>query len=148
MITSVARGVLAIGVVWLIIKVLKRFLGKSSLDNLPGPPGGSFLAGKLYWWITLLVCSLLHSGHFDELNNPDAWEYHKQLAANCKSNSYSQMSAHYVALVAHQAFTDGSVVKLRGAFGGKALFVYDPKALHHIIVKDQPIFEETNGFML
>lgn len=43
---------------------------------------------------------------------------------------------------------DGGVVKLQGPFGAKTLFVYDPKALHHIIVKDQHIFEETTGFIL
>ena len=43
---------------------------------------------------------------------------------------------------------DGGVIKLRGAFGTKALFVYDPKALHHIFVTDQHIFEETKGFSM
>ncbi|KAJ2912529.1 hypothetical protein MD484_g7882, partial [Candolleomyces efflorescens] len=28
------------------------------------------------------------------------------------------------------------------------MYVYDPKALHHIIVKDQQIFEETPGFLM
>jgi hypothetical protein len=44
--------------------------------------------------------------------------------------------------------TDGSVIKLRGAFGTKALFVYDPKALYHIFITDQHVFEETRGFSM
>lgn len=30
----------------------------------------------------------------------------------------------------------------------KSLFVHDPKALHHIFVRDQDVFEETEGFFL
>lgn len=29
----------------------------------------------------------------------------------------------------------------------KQLYVYDPKAMHHIIVKDQDIYEETSLFI-
>ncbi|KAJ3507527.1 hypothetical protein NMY22_g16903 [Coprinellus aureogranulatus] len=65
------------------------------------------------------------AGHYDRVFSPDGWDFHHQLAA-----------------------TYGGVVKLRGAFGSKALFVYDPKALHHIVVKDQHIFEETDGFLI
>ncbi|CAL1697383.1 unnamed protein product [Somion occarium] len=39
----------------------------------------------------------------------------------------------------------GPVVKLMGPLGRKMLFVFDPKALHHIVVKDQFIYEQS-GF--
>ncbi|RXW17125.1 hypothetical protein EST38_g8730 [Candolleomyces aberdarensis] len=42
--------------------------------------------------------------------------------------------------------TDGGVLKLDGAFGAKTLYVHDPKALHHILVKDLYTFEEDEGF--
>ncbi|TEB15216.1 hypothetical protein FA13DRAFT_1721278, partial [Coprinellus micaceus] len=105
MISELARGVLTFGIGWAIFKSLKRVFWRSPLDNLPGPPGGSFLAG-----------------HFNRVFTVDAWDYHK-----------------------HLAMTYGSVVKLRGVFGAKALFVYDPKALHHIFIKDQHIFDKTEG---
>ncbi|TEB40176.1 cytochrome P450 [Coprinellus micaceus] len=108
MIYSLARAALTVGIGWAIFRSLKRIFGKNPLDNLPGPPGGSFLAG-----------------HLDKVFDDYAWDYHK-----------------------HISKTHGSVIKLRGAFGARALFVYDPKALHHIIVKDQPIFEETVGFFI
>ena len=59
----------------------------------------------------------------------------------------------------------GSVVKINGYFGvnqfhdghdeycywlngqDKQLYVFDPKALHHIVVKDQYIYEETKVFI-
>ncbi|TFK20710.1 cytochrome P450 [Coprinopsis marcescibilis] len=37
----------------------------------------------------------------------------------------------------------GSVLKVAGLMGGKALFVSDPLALHHIFVKDADVYEET-----
>lgn len=40
------------------------------------------------------------------------------------------------------------VVKLQGLFGNPLLFVHDPLALHHIVVKDQYIYEETPIFLL
>ncbi|KAG6813897.1 hypothetical protein H0H92_005746 [Tricholoma furcatifolium] len=43
-------------------------------------------------------------------------------------------------------FKDGRVTRLYGVFGSKHLHIYDPKALHHILVKDQTIYEETTAF--
>lgn len=41
----------------------------------------------------------------------------------------------------------GSVVKLPMLFGDEQLFITDPLALHHIVVKDQYIYEETSMFI-
>ncbi|KII90987.1 hypothetical protein PLICRDRAFT_52656 [Plicaturopsis crispa FD-325 SS-3] len=38
----------------------------------------------------------------------------------------------------------GKVVKINALFGDKQLYVYDPLAMYHIVVKDQNIFEETS----
>ncbi|KIM86621.1 hypothetical protein PILCRDRAFT_815850 [Piloderma croceum F 1598] len=38
----------------------------------------------------------------------------------------------------------GGVAKIYGAFGAKQLYVSDSKALHHILVKDQYVFEQPN----
>jgi len=40
------------------------------------------------------------------------------------------------------------IIKLAGLFGSKQLYVFDPKALYHIVVKDQYIYEETPTFLL
>ncbi|TEB40174.1 cytochrome P450 [Coprinellus micaceus] len=100
-----SREVLTFGIGWAIFKLLKRAFGTGPLDNLPCPPGGSFLAG-----------------HFDKVFDVDGWDYHKRLAA-----------------------TYGSVIKLRGAFGTKALFVYDPKALYHIFITGPTRFRRDQG---
>ncbi|GJE97229.1 cytochrome P450 [Phanerochaete sordida] len=36
----------------------------------------------------------------------------------------------------------GQVVKCAGPLGGRMLWVFDPKAMHHIVVKDQDVYEE------
>ncbi|KAF7800123.1 hypothetical protein EIP86_011368 [Pleurotus ostreatoroseus] len=41
----------------------------------------------------------------------------------------------------------GQVFKFYGPLGTKGLYVFDPKALHHIIVKDQMIYEEPRWFI-
>ncbi|KAF8072004.1 cytochrome P450 [Lyophyllum atratum] len=65
-------------------------------------------------------------GNFGQLFNSNAWNFHKQIAEQF-----------------------GSVIGVSGAFGSKsrALYTFDAKALHHIIVKDQYIFEETSSFV-
>ncbi|KAJ2919029.1 hypothetical protein MD484_g1463, partial [Candolleomyces efflorescens] len=63
------------------------------------------------------------AGHFEKLWSPNSWEFHKSL-----SEKY------------------GGVVKLDGLFGAKTLYVYDPKALHQIFVKDLYTFEEDEGY--
>ncbi|OJA08679.1 hypothetical protein AZE42_01173 [Rhizopogon vesiculosus] len=41
----------------------------------------------------------------------------------------------------------GGLVKIHGLFGEKWLYVSDPRALHYILVKEQHIFEENDGFL-
>jgi cytochrome P450 len=50
----------------------------------------------------------------------------------------------------HQLLDDryGSIVKFHMLFGGRSLIVSDPKALHHIVVKDQSIWEEPEDIIL
>ncbi|KAF9061654.1 cytochrome P450 [Rhodocollybia butyracea] len=47
----------------------------------------------------------------------------------------------------HQELTEkyGGVVRIDALFGGKQLYVFDPKALHQIVVKDADIFEEPDS---
>ncbi|KAJ7674202.1 cytochrome P450 [Mycena rosella] len=49
----------------------------------------------------------------------------------------------------HQELTEkyGGVVRINALFGDKQVYVFDPKALHQIVVKDQDIFEEPDTFI-
>ncbi|KAH9927307.1 cytochrome P450 [Fomitopsis serialis] len=42
---------------------------------------------------------------------------------------------------------DSYVVRLRGLFNAPALYIYDPKALHAILIKDESIWEEDPSFI-
>ncbi|KAI0828713.1 cytochrome P450 [Trametes gibbosa] len=41
----------------------------------------------------------------------------------------------------------GPVVKLHGAYGRKILYVFDPRAMHSIVVKDQYMYEQPDWFI-
>ncbi|KAF9482522.1 cytochrome P450 [Pholiota conissans] len=57
-------------------------------------------------------------GSFPQFYNTNGWRFHKEIAERY-----------------------GDVVKITALFGESQLYVSDPKALHHILVKDQEIFE-------
>lgn len=61
----------------------------------------------------------LFRGNLGQVFNPQAWEFHKYLKKSF-----------------------GDVVKIHGYLGDKQLYVSDPKALQHIIVKDRYVYEE------
>jgi cytochrome P450 len=63
-------------------------------------------------------------GNWDQLFNFDGWDFHDYLV-----NTY------------------GGIVRLRSMFGARILYVFDPKALYHVVVKDQEIYEETAGYL-
>ncbi|KLO13021.1 cytochrome P450 [Schizopora paradoxa] len=67
----------------------------------------------------------LWKGNFHQIFNRRGWNFHRELAKKY-----------------------GNVVKVHGLFGREELFVMDPLALHHIVVKDQYVYEETDSFIL
>ncbi|KAJ3555363.1 hypothetical protein NM688_g2618 [Phlebia brevispora] len=62
-------------------------------------------------------------GNISDLFNRHAWGYH---------DSWSRQY--------------GQVFKFHGTLGARALYVFDPLALHHIVVKDQMLYEESRWF--
>ncbi|KAJ7444495.1 cytochrome P450 [Mycena latifolia] len=59
------------------------------------------------------------TGNLTQFHDRDDWGFQKELEGNY-----------------------GQVVKLHGLFGARQLFIFDPAALHSILVKDQDKFEE------
>ncbi|KAF9475405.1 cytochrome P450 [Pholiota conissans] len=90
---------------WALSKIIRRFVLKSPLDNVPGPIPKSW-----------------RNGIFPQLFNVNAWDFHKEIA---------------------QIY--GSVIKIKSFFGENQLYIFDPMALHHIMVKDREIFEQSEG---
>ncbi|KAM5537528.1 hypothetical protein V8D89_008855 [Ganoderma adspersum] len=62
-------------------------------------------------------------GHIQKLRDKQGWAFHEELAEKYPA-----------------------VVRLAAPLGRKLLFVHDPKAVHHIAVKEQDIFEEATWF--
>ncbi|KAJ3496107.1 hypothetical protein NLJ89_g10532 [Agrocybe chaxingu] len=63
-------------------------------------------------------------GSWEQLFGRGAWDYHRQISE-----------------------TYGDIMRVKGLCGANNLYVYDPKAVHHILVKDQDLYEETAGFL-
>ncbi|KAF6748100.1 cytochrome P450 [Ephemerocybe angulata] len=63
-------------------------------------------------------------GNLLDLFHPDSWDFNIHLAKKY-----------------------GRVSRVTALMNAPSLFVYDPKALHHIIVKDQHVFEEPEDFI-
>ncbi|XP_006457615.1 hypothetical protein AGABI2DRAFT_79965 [Agaricus bisporus var. bisporus H97] len=64
-------------------------------------------------------------GNIRDILSYDGWDYHR-----------------------HILDTYGRAQKLAGPFGVSIFLTYDPTALHHILIKDQPIFDVITGYAL
>lgn len=64
-----------------------------------------------------------------------------------KGNIEQWFTRHSEAFQREVALNYGHVVKLHGLFGNRMLYVSDPKALHHILIKEEPTFEETRSII-
>lgn len=63
-------------------------------------------------------------GSFSKIFATDAWDFHTEIGRKF-----------------------GRVARINAVLGDKQLYVSDPKAIQHIVVKDQDIFEETSSFL-
>ncbi|KAJ3805664.1 cytochrome P450 [Lentinula lateritia] len=63
-------------------------------------------------------------GNYEQVFNPDAWGFHEFLAKEY-----------------------GSMTRLHGPYGTNTLYTFDPKAMQTVLVKDQDVFEEDDGFI-
>ncbi|KAE9394005.1 cytochrome P450 [Gymnopus androsaceus JB14] len=64
------------------------------------------------------------AGNFLQLFNPNAWKFHEFIAE-----------------------TYGSVVRFHGPFGANGLYIFDPKAMRTVLVTNEDVFEENDGFI-
>ncbi|TEB32626.1 cytochrome P450 [Coprinellus micaceus] len=64
-------------------------------------------------------------GNFKALLHSRAWSLHKEIAEQ-----------------------HGGVLKIHGFLGERLLYVFDPKALQHIVVKEQNVYEEADQFIM
>ena len=80
MLSTVAQATLVCGGVWLFWKLVRRFVVKTTLDNLPGPESPSFLYGACQ----VFTYSGSHSrmtlaGNLKQIYNKQGWDFHREL---------------------------------------------------------------------
>ncbi|KAF9002265.1 cytochrome P450 [Cyathus striatus] len=102
MILMLINALILIPVIWVGWRYIKRYIFRDPLENIPGPPSSSLLKGNIH-----------------KVFNANAWQFHKDLAAQY-----------------------GSVVTIKALLGQTYLYIFDPKAMHHVVVKDQYIYEK------
>ncbi|TFK26011.1 cytochrome P450 [Coprinopsis marcescibilis] len=64
-------------------------------------------------------------GSIADVFNPNAWAYHENLEKNYTG-----------------------IARIPDVMGGSMLYVFDPKAIYHILLKDQNLYEESADFLL
>ncbi|TFK86200.1 cytochrome P450 [Polyporus arcularius HHB13444] len=107
MIALLIQGLAICSASWLLWKYFRQVVVKSPLDNISGPPSGSFLYGN-----------------YKQILDRNGWGF-----LNYLTESYP------------------GIAKLYGPLGRRILYVFDPTAMHNIIVKDQYVFEEASWFV-
>ncbi|KAK7683149.1 hypothetical protein QCA50_013822 [Cerrena zonata] len=64
-------------------------------------------------------------GNYHRIFNKEGWDYNIQLAEKY-----------------------GGAVKIHGLMGAQLLYISDPRAMYHVVVKEQDVFEETDMFIM
>ncbi|KAF8656004.1 hypothetical protein AX16_002824 [Volvariella volvacea WC 439] len=115
----------------------------NSLRDLPMTPLGSLYSVFISYSVALLVRWLLrkyfYRSPFQGIPGPEPQSWFK-------GNLGQLFNAK--GLPFHQSLVDdyGGMVKVYGFFGDEQLYISDPRALQHIVSKDQDAFEETAVF--
>ena len=88
MLTNAFLAVVALAVGRVLWRVLSRYLLRSPLDNIPGPPPESILSGERAS-VGVVVREADHvltvAGNFRQMFSPTAWAFHDKLADECTS---------------------------------------------------------------
>ncbi|KAJ7615888.1 cytochrome P450 [Roridomyces roridus] len=121
---SSVEHALILSLSYVLWRTLRGFFVRNPLDNIPGPPSDSFLAGVLFLLERMGASLTSPTGNVAQLHGPDGFELHQSL-----ERDYDP------------------VVRIHGLFGATQLYVYDPVALHSIVMKDQDLYEESPVFL-
>ncbi|EMD31882.1 hypothetical protein CERSUDRAFT_88470 [Gelatoporia subvermispora B] len=112
---------------------------------MPLPPSSpslllSILVCSISWLLWRVLRQLFVKSPLDDLPGPPVKSHWKgnipQIYDRQGWKFYEDITQKY-----------GPIVKLKGLLGGNILYVFDPVALHTIVVKDQDIFEEASYFI-
>lgn len=142
---GIQQIVLLFGILLLTWRFLRPYVTRSPLDNVPGPPSASILKGMCFATLIDLrkpVCI----GNILQLFNPeDAWDFHKAIG-----RQYGSV-IRFTEMFGVSTHVAKKCCQITQAYSQKrALYVFDPKALHSIVVKEQYVYERASfqtGYM-
>ncbi|GJE84313.1 cytochrome P450 [Phanerochaete sordida] len=92
------------------------------------------------WAVWSVFCGYIVGSPLDNIPGP-------KRAPLWKGNAHQLYARHAWDFHHHLSENYGQVVKFYAPLGGRGLYVFDPKALHHVVVKDLAIFEEPRWFL-
>ncbi|KAJ3921772.1 cytochrome P450 [Lentinula edodes] len=99
---------------WRLLFHRRKLQGVTHLGQLRGPRSQSWL-----------------KGNYSQLFNlKRGWEFHRYLADECKFPHLTSWRTIKLTII------DGPTVQVKGFLGRKQLYTFDPKAMHHILVKN------------
>ncbi|KAF9815150.1 hypothetical protein IEO21_04768 [Rhodonia placenta] len=101
----------------------------------------AFLLFIATWLLYKLIAPLVIRSPLHNIPGPPAQSF-------VKGNLDKVFDRHGWAFQREISEKYGAVVRLTGLFGTPRLFVYDPTALHSVVVKEQDIYEETPMFLI
>ncbi|KAK7677643.1 hypothetical protein QCA50_019334 [Cerrena zonata] len=93
-----------------------------------------FLSGSLGWLLWLVARNFVTTSPLDKIPGPKS-------ASLLKGNLGQLLDRHGWDFIEHLGTRYNKVVRLTGLFGHTMLYVFDPKALHHIIIKDAEVYD-------
>ncbi|KAI0828708.1 cytochrome P450 [Trametes gibbosa] len=102
-------------------------------------PVQSILICGITWVLWRAVRRFIIKGDLDNLPGPESPSF---IYGNLRQIYAKQSFAYHRSL----GETYGQTVRVHDQFGGNMLYTFDPKAMHHIVIKDQDIFRESTWF--
>ena len=134
---SLAETALLLLLLWLSYRLTIFFTKESPFSNIPGPPSSSWLTGTLPNHIFLSISHIVLLGNMVEYMDRHGWAFHDKLIEYgrvCALNGLFGVSLRFRLSTSTQPFN----ISLQA----KTLFVFDPKAMYNIFVREQDIYEE------
>lgn len=113
-ILQIPLAVAIVGGLWTVWRLARNYVLKSPLDNVPGPGGGSIIKGQA------LGPTFIHAN-----------------LACSPGNAFKMFERHCWPFLDNLTTGYSGVAKLHDLLGEQRLWVSDPLALHHIVIKDQ-----------
>ena len=120
----------------------RKLFAKSPLSVLPGPPSPSFIYGKaaVDWYTRILLTTC--SGHINQVFDPNGWDFFSKLQENYEA---AVRLNGVLKVRLYKTIHGVPFVLLIGWIKSDLLYIFDPLALHHMLLKNQDAFDTSRA---